>query len=250
MGAVDCRLPPGLQTGAKCRSQAQTMGNPANAFKILFRLEIYLGAIFHGNPERNHLKEFQTYKTRRHNSVLHIIDNSDLQFRAITDLPDLILLCMPLLSDAETRRRTCTCLRMLKHSYTEIWSRLVITITVPPMKDHEVSVRKQERRKKSLTDYMSCFHAPSIPSIVCISEDLVGPIPGDPEQQWYTVLWKSRFEACSKDNRLLLMTYLSDRLTETPSIKHSPLLQKIPKEAAEKAKSLIGGDYFEMAEKM
>ena len=50
------------------------------------------------------------------------------------------------------------------------------------MKDFEVSLRKQEKRKKSLTEYISCFRAPSIPSIVCISEDLIGPIPGDPEQ--------------------------------------------------------------------
>ena len=204
MGALD-KLPPPLQpAGAKHCSQA---AHPASVFKILlFRLGVYLGAIFHGHPERNHLKEVQIYKTRRHNSVLHIIDNSDLQFRA-TDIPDLIFLCVPLLSDAETRRRECTCLRMLKHSYTEIWSRIVITITVPPMKDFEVSLRKQEKRKKSLTEYISCFRAPSIPSIVCISEDLIGPIPGDPEQLWYTQLWKAIFGACSRDNRLVLMTY-------------------------------------------
>ena len=86
----------------------------------------------------------------------------------------------------------------------------MITITVPPMKDFEVSLRKQEKRKKSLTEYISCFRAPSIPSIVCISEDLIGPIPGDPEQLWYTQLWKAIFGACSRDNRLVLMTYLSD----------------------------------------
>ena len=97
MGALD-KLPPPLQpAGAKHCSQA---AHPASVFKILlFRLGVYLGAIFHGHPERNHLKEVQIYKTRRHNSVLHIIDNSDLQFRA-TDIPDLIFLCVPLLSAA------------------------------------------------------------------------------------------------------------------------------------------------------
>ena len=138
---------------------------------------------------------------------------------------------------------------MLKHSYTEICR--ILVLSVPPNERlSEVSLRKQElKRKKSLTEYISCFRAPSIPSIDASVKTSLDLYQETLNNYWYTQLWKAIFGACSRDNRLVLMTYLSDRLTETPSIRRSPLLQKIPREAAEKARSLVGGDYFEMAEK-
>lgn len=217
---------------------------------LIFNVEIYLGAIFHRIPARNRFKEVEMHTTKLHNATLEIVDNRGIPF-SLQEPPDLVLLCIPLISDETVKSKAYSFLRHIHrtHNKADIWNRVVITFAVPSSIDLELYIRRQEKRRAALMSYISSLRAPKTPPIMCVSENLTGNLPGDPEYDWYSNLWTAIFESCSKNGRLALMTYLSDRLTDTPSTRYSPQLQKIPREAADKAKTLAGSDYLELVEK-
>lgn len=253
----DAKLPPvAVQSSMLPHSMAcRQLPQVTNICRILlFRTSLYLGAIFDGTTERSHMLETESYKSTVHRATLQIIDTFGPEIKARDGLhiPDLILICVPLASDQERRRREYATIRMMKRSFrNDIWRRAIITLTAPRSVGIEALTRRREKRKKSLDDFMTGLGIPVLPPTLCISEDLAGDLPGDPEKKWHTELWTTIFQSCSKEGRATLFTYLSDRLTDTPTpATRSPLLQKIPSEAVAVARSLMGEDYFEMTEKM
>lgn len=123
---------------------------------------------------------------------------------------------------------------MIKRTYkNDVWSRAVITLTVPNSTSREELVTKKARREKSLNDVMQSLDIPMSSSVICISEDLTGNI------EWYTILWKRIFQCCSKKAYGTLLSFLFDRLSGTQArTPKSALLGKIPQEAVDEANAL------------
>ena len=130
--------------------------------------------------------------------------------------------------------------QMIKRFYkNDVWSRAVITLTVPKGTSEEDIVSKKVRRVTSLNHVMQSLDIPMPSSVICVSEDLTGEIKGDPDRLWYTTLWKRIFHCCSKKAFGTLLTFLSDRLSGTQArTTKSALLGKIPQEAVEEALAL------------
>lgn len=129
---------------------------------------------------------------------------------------------------------------MIKRTYrNEVWSRAVISLSIPKGTSEDNIATKKDKREKSLNDVMHSLGIPMPSSVICISEDLTGEIEGDPKRSWYTTLWKRIFQCCSKKAYGTLLTFLSDRLSGMQATStRSPLVGKLPQEAVDEAFAL------------
>ena len=225
---------------------------------LLFRISIYLGVIFDGTHERQHSIPVETYKTTKHRATLQIVDSFGPEVRekhetTCTNLPDLVLFCLPLKFDTKVvnkERETFKKVKILLKP--EIFERSVIILTIPgtiATSSSEDLAKQLLGRKVNIDESFARLGSRvTIPPILCIREDLIGDISGCPESS-ITNFWITIFERCSRDGQLGLFTYLSDRMYagHHDSEATSSLLQKIPEEATEKAKSLIGDAFLSNA---
>ena len=221
---------------------------------LLFRNSIYLGAIFDGVHERYHSIPVETYKTTKHRATLQIVDSFGLEVRekhetTCETVPDLVLFCLPLKFDTKVvtkERETFKKVKILLKP--EIFKTSVIIVTIPETSSSEEDLAKEllGRRANIEESFARLGSRVTTPPILCIREDLVGDISGCPESS-ITKFWITIFEHCSRKGQLALFAYLADRMYaghhDTKAT--SSLLQEIPKEATEKAKSLIGDAYFQ-----
>lgn len=202
----------------------------------------------------------ETYKTKKHGASLQIVDSAGPEVRekhetSCSNLPDLVLFCLPLKFDAKVvskERETFKRVKILLR--TEIFERSVIIVTIPEItSSSEEDLAKQllGRRANIEESFARLDSRVTTPPILCIREDLVGDISGCPESS-ITNFWITIFERCSREGQLGLFAYLSDRMYagHHNSEVTSSLLQIIPKEATEKAKLLIGDAYFQNALKI
>ena len=222
---------------------------------LLFRNSIYLGAIFDGVHERYHSIPVETYKATKHGATLRIVDSFGLEVRekheaTCTNLPDLVLFCLPLKFDTKVvtkERETFKKVKILLKP--DIFKTSVIIVTVPETtssSEEDLAKELLGRRANIEESFARLDSCVTTPPILCIREDLVGDISGCPESS-ITNFWITIFERCSRKGQLALFAYLADRMYagHHDSKATSSLLQEIPKEAAEKAKSLIGDAYFQ-----
>ena len=226
---------------------------------LLFRISVYLGAIFDGVRERHHSIPVETYKTTRHRATLQIVDSFGLEVRekhetTCETVPDLVLFCLPLKFDTKVvtkERETFKKVKILLKP--EIFKTSVIIVTIPETSSSEEDLAKEllGRRANIEESFARLGSRVTTPPILCIREDLVGDISGCPESS-ITKFWTTVFEYCSRKGQLALFTYLSDRMYagNHDSEATSSLLQKIPEEATEKAKSLIGDAFLLNATKL
>ena len=223
---------------------------------LIFRISVYLGAIFDGVPERHHSIPVETYKTTKHGATLQIIDSFGPEVRekhetTCTNLPDLVLFGIPLTFDTKVvskERETFKNVKILLK--TEIFKRSVIIVTIPKTtSSSKEDLAKELLGRKAIIDesFARLGSSVTIPPILCIREDLVGDISGCPESS-ITEFWITIFERCSRKGQLALFAYLADRMYgehhDSKATYTSSLLQGIPKEATEKAKSLIGDAFL------
>ena len=200
---------------------------------LLFRITLYLGYIFDGQVDRKRYagQSLATYHNQRHGVTLRITDTfgPEIKEKHESSFPDIILMCLPLNSDADIRRRENHTLQVMKRSYKNyVWDRVVIVLTVPNSEKNETAVSRQNDIKR----YMRSLGIPTIPPFICTSETLIKDMSSDPKPKWYTELWSAIFKHCSDAGCPTLHVHLTDRLTDTSATKRS-CLPKIPKEAIE-----------------
>ena len=236
-------------------SVGATAARPQTVCRILlFRISVYLGAIFDGSfLKRRHKRDVhvETYKTENNGGILQIIDTFGPEIRERDETvcrisPDSILFCLPLTADTKTvklERDTIETMKKLLRS--EIFERAIIALTIPKGLNEEDIGKKLQSRQKNLE---ASFESYKMPPVVCISEDLLGGIPGHPE--WYTQLWLEIFQSCSKEGLPVMALYLAHRMhkpTDLTPNQNSDLLRSIPTDACDKAKWLIGQYHIEKA---
>lgn len=230
------------------------------ACRILhFRISaVYLGVIFDGVHDRHHSIPVETYKTTKHGASLQIVDSFGPEVRekhetTSTQLPDLVLFCLPLKYDAKIvakERETFKRVKILLK--TNIFKTSVVILTIPETIATRTSKQNLYKelyfRKLNIKEsFARLCSSVDTPPILCIREDLVGDISGITESS-ITKFWITIFEHCSRKGQPALLAYLSDRLYSghSDSEATSSLLQKIPKKATEKAKSLIGDAFLSL----
>ena len=206
-------------------------------FKILlFRITMYLGFIFDGQVDRKRYagQSLATYHNQRHGATLQITDTFGPEIKGEHEntFPDLILMCLPVNSDVDVRRReNDTLLRMKKYYKNNIWERVVIVLTSPDSEKNETATKL--KRQDDLQKYMkNNLRIPTMPPFVCISNTFTRDMLSDPKPTWYTELWSAIFKHCSNDGCPTLHVHLTDRLTGTSTTTRSRL-PNIPKDSIE-----------------
>ena len=201
---------------------------------LLFRITTYLGFIFDGKEDRKHNigQSLATYRNQKHGATLQITDTFGPEIGENNDgsLPDLILMCLPLHSDVDIRRREKKTLQVMKRSYKncDIWLRVVIVLTVPKKYEPAAILNRQDDIKASIKECrIQTMH---MPPIICISENFIKDMLSDSKPKWYTELWSAIFKHCSENGCPTLHLHLTDRLTDI-SAKTRSSLPKIPKES-------------------
>lgn len=190
-------------------------------------------------------------KIQKNGGVLQIVDTFGPEIKERDEnicrvSPDTILFCLPLTADTKTvRHERDTIEKMKKLLKPEIFERAVIALTIPKgISKEEMDTKIGIRR----TNLEASFKGYKMPSVVCISENLIGGVPGYPE--WYSQLWLEIFKSCSKEGLPIMTQYLADRMLKPSDqgLNHtSDLLQPIPTDACDKAKWLIGQYHIERA---
>ena len=193
----------------------------------------------------------ETYKIEKNGGVLQIVDTFGPEIRERDENicrihPDSILFCLPLTTNTITvKLERDTIEKMNKLLGPEIFRRAVIALTIPRGLSKEDLETKLQSRRSNLE---ASFEKYQMPSIVCISENLRGGVPGYPE--WYSHLWLEIFKSCSKEGLPIMTQYLDDRMIE-PLDQHpnrtSDLLRPIPTDACDEAKGLVRQYHVEKA---
>ena len=234
--------PPPNPPPSQAQLPQQTRYTPADVLNLktkdnfnilLFRITTYLGFLFDGLVERKHYggRSLATYPKQKHGVTLQITDTfgPDIKEKHESSFPDLILMCLPLSSDVDIRRKENNTLLVMKRSYKNyIWHRVVIALTVPDSeKNGTAAILK---RQGDIEKYMKSLSIPTIPPFICISDTPTRDMLGDPKPTWYTELWSAIFKHCSDAGFPTLHVHLTDRLTGISATTRS-CLPKIPKES-------------------
>ena len=235
------RTPPSL---AQSPQQARYRNTSADVLKLmtrdnfnilLFRITMYLGFIFDGQVDRKRYagQSLATYHNQRHGATLQITDTfgPEIKGEHENSFPDLILMCLPVDSDVDVRRKENSTIRAIKRYYkNNIWDRVVIVLTRPDSEKNEAAAKL--KRQADLEKYMKSLRIPTMPPFICISNTLTRDKLSDPKPTWYTELWSTIFRHCSSDGCPTLHVHLTDRLTGTSTTARSRL-PNIPKESIE-----------------
>lgn len=235
------RTPPSL---AQSPQQARYQNTSADVLKLmtrdnfnilLFRITMYLGFIFDGQVDRKRYagQSLATYHNQRHGATLQITDTfgPEIKGEHENSFPDLILMCLPVDSDVDVRRKENNTLQAMKRYYkNNIWDRVVIVLTSPVSEKNETAAKL--KRQADLERYMKSLRIPTMPPFICISNTLARDMLSDPKPTWYTELWSAIFKHCSNDGCPTLHVHLTDRLTGTSTTTRSRL-PNIPKESIE-----------------